>query len=169
VPATLVIKNTRYDNESKKVYVEYEVVDWGSLTNNLILGEEGDKKILFYIGNETNASKSYIDDSKFFDTTLKTASFNHTFSENTESILIKIMIHTELGTYLKTDNSTIYFKTGKKPNIDALTTSPVFNILPTVAYRKNHLGINVINPSDNGKENAIIVIGETSGRDTIYF
>lgn len=63
----------------------------------------------------------------------------------------------------------MYFKTSKIPSLQSLNFFPVFNILPTVAYRKNHLGINVLNPSASNKSDAIIVIGETSGRNKIYF
>jgi len=117
--------------------------------------------------NEEKAN--YIDnDSNYFSNSSKMAIFNYNFN-NSESSLIKLGISTILSTYLKTDTtkSNPYFETIKTTNLDEVESGVIFNILPTIAYRKNHLGINILEPSTNS--DAIIVIGEASGRDTIYF
>lgn len=44
--------------------------------------------------------------------------------------------------------------------------SIVYNLVPTISLRKNYLGVNTLNPE---YEDAIMVIGEVSGRQTIYF
>lgn len=45
----------------------------------------------------------------------------------------------------------------------------VFNLVPTIAYRKNHLGINISDLNNDAYAHAILVIGETSNRNQIYF
>jgi hypothetical protein len=42
----------------------------------------------------------------------------------------------------------------------------VYNVLPTVSYRKNLLGINASNL--NNYDNAVIVVGEHSSKNIIY-
>ena len=111
------------------------------------------------------------DAEKFFKEKVKSTTFTYKIDEDTDSILVKMCFYTELGTYLKSDvqKTKVYFKTSKIPSLQSLNFFPVFNTLPTVAYRKNHLGINVLNPSTSDKSDAIIIIGETSGRNKIYF
>ena len=58
------------------------------------------------------------------------------------------------------------FTTAKETKTN-LIYSVVYNISPTVSYRKNHLGINTNNFQE--KADAILVIGETSGRNRIYY
>ena len=48
-----------------------------------------------------------------------------------------------------------------------LIYSVVYNISPTISYRKNHLGINTNNFQE--KSDAVLVIGETNGRNKIYY
>lgn len=45
----------------------------------------------------------------------------------------------------------------------------VYNTLPTVSYRKNLLGINATNLYDDNVKNAVLVIGEHSSKNIIYF
>ena len=45
--------------------------------------------------------------------------------------------------------------------------SIVYNLLPTISYRQNHLGINTLSPSE--KKDSIIYIGTYGERNTIYF
>lgn len=170
--AALFIKNTNYNPDGTgKITVDYEVTNWGALTENLILGQEGNKRVLLYEGNQESAIQYYTYESSqtFFSNKQKSTEFVYKIAEDTESILVKVCFYTELGTYLKSDKekSTIYFKTQKITDLSKISLFPVFNILPTIAYRKNHLGINVLNPSNSS--DAIIVIGEISGRDAIYF
>ena len=45
----------------------------------------------------------------------------------------------------------------------------VYNILPTVSYRQNHLGINTLGIDDKENENVIILIGEAKNKNIIRF
>lgn len=45
----------------------------------------------------------------------------------------------------------------------------VYNIMPTVSYRKNLLGINATNLYHSDLQNAVLVIGEHSSKNIIYF
>ena len=45
--------------------------------------------------------------------------------------------------------------------------STVYNLLPTVSYRQNHLGINTLSPSE--RRDSIVYIGTYGERNTIYF
>lgn len=168
IPAVLSIEGSQYNEGNKVLELKYKIISAGADVSNLELGNEN-KITLFLNGTQTPISESDISSpSDYFSNldSLKTATFEYDFGAS-ESNLVKLGITTTLSTYLKTDTSTPYFQTTKTPNLDIITPATVFNILPTIAYRKNHLGINILEPSNN--DNAIIVIGEASGRDTIYF
>ena len=170
IPAILSIEGSQYNEGNKTLTLKYKVISAGADISNLKLGNEN-KISIFLNGTQTPISESNISSpSNYFSDlgSLKTATFVYNFGSS-ESNLVKLGITTTLSTYLKSDTSksTPYFQTTKAPNLDIITPVTVFNILPTIAYRKNHLGINILEPSNN--DNAIIVIGEASGRDTIYF
>ncbi len=74
-------------------------------------------------------------------------------NENWESYYIRIKLVT----------------TDEETNSSLTTYSPsllIYNVAPTVAYRKNHLGINT--NSIDGYTDAILVMNETTGRHKIY-
>ena len=165
IPAILIVSSNSYDGTN--LTINYNISNFGADITNLKLGNN--KKISLYLQGSNEEKASYIDnDSNYFSTSSKIAIFNYNFN-NSESSLIKLGISTILSTYLKTDTSKSnpYFETIKTTNLNEIEAGVIFNILPTVAYRKNHLGINILEPSINS--DAIIVIGEASGRDTIYF
>ena len=165
IPAILIVSSNSYDGTN--LTINYNISNFGADITNLKLGNN--KKISLYLQGSNEEKASYIDnDSNYFSTSSKIAIFNYDFN-NSESSLIKLRISTILSTYLKTDTSKSnpYFETIKTTNLNEIEAGVIFNILPTVAYRKNHLGINILEPSINS--DAIIVIGEASGRDTIYF
>lgn len=146
--------------------IKYEIIETGAKIENLDLV---DKKIT--LKSENANDFIFIDNSdSYFSNTSKEAVFTNYDFGNVESKLAKLGITTSLGTYLvNDDNMVIKFRTEKTS--DFTLDNVIFNLVPTVCYRKNHLGINVLNPDANS--NAIIVIGETSAedttRDTIYF
>lgn len=77
------------------------------------------------------------------------------------------VLKAEFSTSIK--NSTdgkVYFTTTKETSQYIYTV--VYNVIPTIAYRANHLGINIMNPSDDTYTNAEIVIGTSSNRNVIY-
>lgn len=167
IPATLVIQNHSYKDSN--LTIAYSIINSGADTKetNLILTN---KEVNLYLDGQKNAKAIYIDNSEdYFSNDTKTATFNGYDFAGAESNLVKLGISTTLYTYLKTDTNRTNpcFGTTKTTILESITSTPIFNILPTVAYRKNHLGINVLEPDVNS--NAIIVIGEASGRDTIYF
>ena len=172
IPATLTILSNSYDG--KELTINYKLSNFGADTTNLKLGNEN-KISLYTVGEDGDESVSYTikndDINDYFSSdpkkTEKTAIFTYSFGES-ESRLVKLGITTSLSTYLENDASkTPYFETTKSTILSAIEPEVIFNLLPTVAYRKNHLGINILEPSTN--ENSIITIGEAPGRDTIYF
>ena len=176
----IIVKNSSYNPETKKISVEYEVSDWGAQPEVLVFGTENNpNKIWFYPKKDdgsynTDTSASYTltntELSTFFTTTSKSASFNYDFGSK-ENTQVKMRFYTRLYAYLASDKDkkTPYYENQLVRTLDSTEPFSVFNILPTVSYRKNHLGINVLNPSSEDKSNAIIVIGEVSNRDSIYF
>lgn len=170
IPATLTILSNSYDG--KGLTIIYKFSNFGADTTNLKLGNEN-KISLYTVGKDESVSYTINDDdiNDYFSSdpekTEKTAIFTYNFG-GSESNLVKLGITTSLSTYLKNDASkTSYFETTKSTILSAIEPEVIFNLLPTVAYRKNHLGINILEPSTN--ENSIITIGEAPGRDTIYF
>lgn len=146
--------------------IKYEIIETGAKIENLGLVN---KKII--LKSENANDFIFIDNSEsYFSNTSKEAIFTNYDFGNVESKQAKLGITTSLGTYLiDDDNRVIKFITEKTS--DFTLDNVIFNLVPTVSYRKNHLGINVLNPDAN--PDAIIVIGETSAedttRDTIYF
>lgn len=172
IPATLTILSNSYDG--KNLTINYKFSNFGADTTNLKLGNEN-KISLYTVGEDEDESVSYTinddDINDYFSSdpkkTEKTAIFTYNFG-GSESSLVKLGITTSLSTYLENDASkTPYFETTKSTILSAIEPEVIFNLLPTVAYRKNHLGINILDPSAN--KNSIITIGEAPGRDTIYF
>lgn len=76
---------------------------------------------------------------------------------------LKIIITTSTY-YTKTSDNALV---GKSVKTLSIKETMLYNITPTVSYRPNHLGINCSNPSSNST--AIITIGQTSNRDSIYY
>ena len=82
-----------------------------------------------------------------------------------EFLHIAPFLTTSLGTRLKTNNDiNRYFITTK--NSFQFSNVVVYNTIPTISYRKNHLGINTLTPS--AQENAIVTIGAYNNRNVIY-
>jgi hypothetical protein len=172
---TLLIKNNTYEDGALKI--KYDIQETGAdmgflttettnddlyLVGNLILAEEKSEL-------ETNdfSSENYFE--KLSD---KEATFYNYNFEGKESKLVKLKITTRLGTYLKGSTKKEIFFITEKTSDTSDFDNVIFNLVPTVSYRKNHLGINILNPDD--RKDAIIIIGEASSesdltRDTIYF
>lgn len=174
-PILLIKNNTCEDGNLK---IKYDIQETGadmeflttetinddlSLVGNLILVEEGGESegIDF-------SSKNY-----FENLSNKEATFYNYNFEGKESKLVKLKITTSLGTYPKNSTEEKEFFVTKKTSDVSIIDNVIFNLVPTVSYRKNHLGINVLNPDSSDKKNAILIIGETRSenisRDTIYF
>jgi hypothetical protein len=75
------------------------------------------------------------------------------------------VLFTKFSTRLKND-TTDYFTTEKNNESSSLNYIVVYNKLPTVSYRANHLGINTKEPS--AKTDASITIGAYNERHIIY-
>lgn len=87
--------------------------------------------------------------------------------ENGDTLLhIAPIITTSLSTKIKNGTSS-YFKTTKSTS--NYTYTVVYNIVPTIAYRANQLGINIANPSDKiSFPNAVMIIGAHNDKTKIY-
>lgn len=149
IAPTLEIIKAYYSD--KKLSVNYKIKDAGfDDTGNLqLLG-----KIKLVLKNKDESITS--EDNPTFTTSEQTANFVFEFDEGEEAVNIALQITTKIDTDIN--------KTGTSPFYTVYN-----NLIPTVAYRKNHLGINTFNPSSEGHEKAIIVIGETSNRNEIHF
>lgn len=81
------------------------------------------------------------------------------FPENTDAFVCRLVLTTTQtvtnGTEKYTTTKTVY-----------TNEQAVYNVLPTVSYRKNLLGINASNL--NNYDNAVIVVGEHSSKNIIY-
>lgn len=81
------------------------------------------------------------------------------FSEGADAFVCRLVLTTTQtvtnGTEKYTTTKTVY-----------TNEQAVYNVLPTVSYRKNLLGINASNL--NNYENAVIVVGEHSSKNIIY-
>lgn len=81
---------------------------------------------------------------------------------NINIVFIRIKIATTLYAR-KSGSTTNYYSTTYSTYSNEFA---VYNILPTIAYRQNHLGINLTN--FDGLENVILAIGAYSGKDSVY-
>lgn len=84
------------------------------------------------------------------------------FPENADALICRLVITTTQTVY----NGTESYTTTKVVYSNEQT---VYNILPTVSYRKNLLGINATNLNREELQNAVLVIGEHSSKNIIYF
>jgi hypothetical protein len=75
------------------------------------------------------------------------------------------IITTELTARAKFDGNVASYSNIKKTN--DYTYSLVYNVLPTVAYRPNQLGINILDPTKYS--NAAVVVGAHTGKNLIVF
>ena len=83
------------------------------------------------------------------------------FPENADAFVCRLVITTTQTVY----NGTESYATTK---IVYTNEQAVYNILPTVSYRKNLLGINATNLNREELKNAVLVIGEHSSKNIIY-
>ena len=83
------------------------------------------------------------------------------FPENADALVCRLVITTE-QTVSNGDEEYITTKTVYT------NEQAVYNILPTVSYRKNLLGINATNLNREELKNAVLVIGEHSSKNIIY-
>lgn len=155
-----------------KLTTEFSVEDWG-LTNN-----DEDKKIKLNLRDKNgNISE------KGLVTYASKITWDLTEDENkNEFLYIAPILTTTLGTYKLGDSSTRYFETTKTNEPPSVFYFLVYNIVPTIAYRQNCIGLNTNNPQympssdeDNKKaildihsygENKIIQLLHTSGGTT---
>ena len=85
-----------------------------------------------------------------------------TFPEGMDAFVCRLVI----STTQKVTNGSESYTTTKTVYTNE---QAVYNVLPTVSYRKNLLGINATNLHDEGVKNAVLVIGEHSSKNIIYF
>jgi hypothetical protein len=85
-----------------------------------------------------------------------------TFPEGMDAFVCRLVI----STTQKVTNGSENYTTTKTVYTNE---QAVYNVLPTVSYRKNLLGINATNLYDDGVKNAVLVIGEHSSKNIIYF
>lgn len=83
------------------------------------------------------------------------------FPENADAFVCRLIITTTQTVY----NGNESYTTTK---IVYTNEQAVYNILPTVSYRKNLLGINATNLNREELKNAVLVIGEHSSKNIIY-
>lgn len=75
------------------------------------------------------------------------------------------ILKTSFSTYVKGDKNNLYYQTEKISQSKFYFL--VYNIVPTVSYRKNHLGINTLSPSE--RDDSVVYVGSYGERDKIYF
>lgn len=92
----------------------------------------------------------------------KDKEINFVFPENMDAFVCRLRI----TTIQTVTNGSESYTTEK---IVYSNEQAVYNTLPTVSYRKNLLGINATNLYDNNVKNAVLVIGEHSSKNIIYF
>lgn len=174
IPPILSIQNSTFKTEGNVTALEVNY----QITNPGVKIKDNEDRIIAFVTLKDNKVNLLWDEKtiSFTDNNLnyfgsgdnKTAIFNgFKFEAGQESALVKLSVTTQFSTYLIEHPNTSFFTTEKTTNLNEIVATAVFNILPTVAYRKNHLGINILEPSTN--KNSIITIGEAPGRDTIYF
>lgn len=100
--------------------------------------------------------------STFIEESGKDREIAFTFPEGMDAFVCRLIITT---TQEVTNDSESYTTT----KIVYTNEQAVYNVLPTVSYRKNLLGINATNLYDEGVKNAVLVIGEHSSKNIIYF
>ena len=79
----------------------------------------------------------------------------HDFKLKTDAVFVRLEI-TIKNTFMVETTKTAY-----------CTAYLIYNMLPTIAYRKNHVGIN--RTDFTNFNDAIMLIGEHEGRDKVYF
>ena len=115
-----------------------------------------------------------------FSNNIQSYTLNSSYSDILEDNEYTNIISTSNGDLIWNENVPFYYVRLKLITIDNNGTSKevtsespvtvIYNIQPTISYRPNHLGINYKNiDTDTDVNNAIIVIGETSGRDKIVY
>lgn len=167
IPPTLAITSSFFDG--KDLIIKYKVSNPGAIADEYLTLGNNQQISLYLKGNSTAKANVVINDvTNFFNGEEKEVIFeNYSFQEGAEFESIVLGITTILT--VKNNLNSVTFSTEKSTIeiIDTIEGTSVFNLVPTVAYRKNHLGVNVINPSY--REDAIITIGETSKRNKIYY
>lgn len=98
----------------------------------------------------------------FIDQSGKDRKIAFTFPEDMDAFVCRLVI----STTQKVTNGTESYTTTKTVYTNE---QAVYNVLPTVSYRKNLLGINATNLYDDKVKNAVLVIGEHSSKNIIYF
>ena len=154
----VVLTRTDYNDQDKELTIYFSPSDWGldpilqtapganNEPNNNIeisLQAQNGKKTLSFKYNEN----------------LKSCTFtNVALSEDDtwESVLISLEITVTSYAYHETTHT--------QQNTNTIL---IYNSTPTVAYRKNQLGINTKDPAE--REEALIVIGGASGRNQIFY
>lgn len=158
-PPVFSLINTSF--EEGTATVKYKIVDFGAETEKLVYVNN---QISLYKQGNNNAYKTI---TGYFGTEEYELNFTNFNFNDQESVYITLGMTTELSTYLKDENNTTaYFTTTKSTNLQNAPYMVMYNLVPTIAYRKNHLGINVFDPNE---DNAILVIGENDDRYKLYY
>ena len=157
------ILSTAFDGSG--LTVKYKFLDMGLSTDGTTPRIK-DEEIKLYIKDGEEKSTKIISPTvptDYFNNNEKTAIFEKfPFGEN-DQLMVALSATTLLST--KVGDKMVDYETSKESEKNQYTT--IYNVTPTVAYRKNYLGINTLNLDT--QNDAIILIGETKGRDTIYF
>ena len=159
------IISSEYNNSILKV--KYNFLDRGLSTSGTKPAIK-DSQIKLFIKDENVSYSALIDTSNYFNDGDKIVNFTNFDFQSKDSIMAILSATTSLKTRT-VDGQIEAFETLKTSNTNINTAQyvAIYNVTPTVAYRKNYLGINTLTPES--QEKAIILIGETAGRDTIYF
>lgn len=113
-------------------------------------------------------------DTKFFtyNANLTSCLFENIAIDNTkdwqtQEIYLKITVTSNIPVETIDPDTGESILKGKSTHTQITNTILVYNSTPTVAYRKNQLGINTKDPT--GREEALVVIGGASGRNQIFY
>ena len=156
-PNVMLIRSDFQQNEDneKIIVVQFNSNKWGLGDKLFNEGENTIKATLFKEGMQiSNAIELGKEDNQGSFTLLSDSTFE---TENWEiaNIYLKIEVTNKTNGF-----STTYTQSETNSII-------VYNLTPTVSYRKNYLGINTKAPESQTE--AIIVIGNSSGRDKIIY
>ena len=153
----VILTRSDYNDQDKELTVYFSPSDWG--LDPILQTAPGDNEPDNNIEISLEAQNGKKTLSFKYDKNLKSCTFNQiklSESDNWESKSISLKIKVTSYTYSETTH------TQEKTN-EIL----VYNSTPTVAYRKNQLGINTKDPT--GREEALVVIGGASGRNQIFY
>ena len=132
-----LIKFIDVSYEGGEISATYEILDSGSNSNEISYDYWMNIKDIGLIKSESG-------------TDTKTLKFVYTIDDNTTFIEIAPVLKTTLQATTNNTEKTSGFKTERTTQDNNYVYIVCYNLLPTVAYRQNYIGINTNNPSRNG-------------------